>query len=438
MDIRDQVQDKMAAHVLTVRDIILLVSIRVGKTRVALKAIEAGDSVLVVYPLLDVKKSWEEELMKFIPLSTNITFTTKNSLHKYRNRYFDFVIVDEPQLCQSANQIASLRTITYRKRVGLTGTLSDKTKKKFETLLNWKVGLTYTIADAIKDKLVKDYEIFVHYIDLDKRDAMPFEQFGRTFYGTEDSVYTHYTEQMVEAEAKKLLAMEDGDSQEIGKWTAIFKKYMSLRTNFLYNSPTLLNYTQRLIKKFETDKLLIYTLRTDIADQLSSVSYHSKNKEEEVLAQFKESTEGHMAVVNCVQAGVTIKGLHKVIFHSYESNTETLHQKLGRSLLYEFAGQKSQIHIACLKGTQMELWVDKACRSLEQHKINYIFQGKIYNKLTWIKSLHPDKELYIYNGSVVFFSHIEDGYSGFPFRHYKFLENPVKSYALPTTKMVRL
>lgn len=438
MNIRDLVQDRMAEHILDIKDTILLVSIRMGKTRVALKAIEPEDSVLVVYPLTEIKKSWETELSIFPPLSNNIIFTTKNSLWKYANRYFDYVIVDEPQLCQSKKQLEILKTIQYRKRVGLTGALSIQTSRKFEKLLNWKVGLTYTLGDAIKDKMVKDYEIFVHYIDPDKKHLLPYEFFNQTRYATEDWIYTYYTQQMVEAEAKKQLAEEDGNGPETAKWNAVFKKYMGLRTNFLYNSPTLLNYSQALIRKFEKDKLLIYTLRTDIADQLSSETFHSKHRLEDTLESFKESSEGHLAVVNCIQAGVTIRNLHKVIFHSYESNTETFHQKLGRSLLYEFEGQKSQIHIVCLKGTQMEVWVEKACRSLEQHKINYVFESKIYNKLAWIRNLNPDKELYIYNGSVVYFSHLEQGYLGFPSRHYRFIDNPTKSYVLPTTKMIRL
>jgi superfamily II DNA or RNA helicase len=424
----------MAAHILTKKDTILFVSIRLGKTRVALKAVEEGDKILVVYPFKDIKKSWLDELEKFSPKSSDITFVTKNSVHKYAGQHFDYLVIDEPQLCQSAKQVAAIKSISYKKRVGLTGTLNQATIKKFQQELNWHVGVTYTIADAIRDKLVKDYEIIIHFVELDDIEKnIEYTKFKRQFWGTEKEVYNSYTDSMIYFE---LMKAEAADPKGRILADMGYKKYMGLRTNFLYNTPSLYNYAQRLAEKFAHEKVLIYTLRTDIADALSDTSYHSKNKETEVLEEFKNATSGHLAVVNCVQAGVTIKYLNKVLFHSYESNTEVFYQKLGRSLLYEFEGEKSEIHIVCLKDTQMERWIDSACRSLEQNKIYYVFNGRKFNKLGWIKAIHPDKQLFLYNGSVVFYQ--GKATDGFPFDQYSFLESPDRRYNLSSSKLIRI
>lgn len=435
MSLRDQIQERMAKNILVLKDTILYCSIRLGKTRIALKAIEPMDRILIVYPDKAIRKSWEDELEKFTPLSLDITFVTKASLHRYANTTWDYVIVDEPQLIQSNKQIEALKTIKYRKRVGLTGTLNNKTIKKFREELNWKVGDTYTIANAIADKLVKDYELLIHFFDLDDKNRMPYEKFGREFLASEKVIYEYYTQQMEYFKKRENDAVEQVDRlrAQMG-----YKKQMGLRTNFLYNSPTLLAKAKELVQAYKNEKVLIYTLRTDIADELSDVSYHSKNKEEEVLESFKEASEGHLAVVNSVRAGVTIKKLNKVLFHSYESNTEILYQKLGRSLLYEFEGEKSQIVICCLKNTQMESWIDQACRSLEQEKIFYVYNNKAYSKIEWLKLSYPDKELFFYDGAVVYRGEDIKGFGDSIIKQYYFLENPEKAYTLSEKKLIPL
>lgn len=428
----------MAENILTKNpDQIVFVSIRLGKTRIALKVIEEGETSLVVYPFTTIKKSWEEEIKKFRPKSEKITFVTKNSVHKYAGQYFDNLFIDEPQLCASPKQLASIKTIKYKKRVALTGTLNSKTIKKLKAI-GLNVGITYSIKDAIKDQLVKDYQVFVHFIKLDDRQMMQFEMFKRKSYNTERKIYDFYTEQMNEAQENMTAALMDQNMGEYSKWTGIFKYNMGLRTNFIYNSPSLYKAARELAMKYEDEKVLIYTLRTDIADALSDKSYHSKNKEEDVLEEFKEAEKGHCAVVNCVQAGVTIRHLNRVIFHSYESNSETLYQKLGRSLLWEFEGEKSQIHLVCIENTQMESWIDQASRALEQEKIFYIIEGQTIGKLEFIKAKYPDKKLFLYDGAVVYYSHEEQDPQWGASKYYRFIGNEDKSYGLNPKKLIPL
>lgn len=420
---RDLIQEEGSQAILIEKDLILFISIRLGKTRIALKAIEKGDTVLVVYPNSDIRKSWTDELEKFKPLSDNIVFTTKNSLKHHKDKYYDFVILDEPQLMQSKKQVDLIRTIKFRKRVALTGTLNTRTQAKLDDQLGLKVKFSYTIADAIKDKLVKDYRIHIHFTELDNITRnIPYKKFGKSVVGTERDAYNAYSQ-----------TMNYFDTSDNAKAPLGFKKYMGLRTNFLYNCQSLLDCSLELISKYKHEKALIYTLRQDIADQLANISYHSNNKHTEDLEAFKVSDKGHMAVVNCVQAGITITKLNRVIFHSYESNSEILYQKLGRSLLYEFDGEISNVHICVLKDTQMEKWVSNACKSLEQDKISYIFKNKAYDLVSWIKFNYPNKELYRYNGSICYM--VKDGSK---YGEFVFVENPATIYTLSMEKVIKI
>ncbi len=424
---RSDIQQLATNTILKELDLILFISLRLGKTRIALKAIEKNESVLVCYPNISIKDAWKDELLKFIPKSTNITFTTNSSLKKFKNQYFDYIIIDEPQLL-SLNQINQLKTISYKKRVALSGTLNDKTIKRLNEKLNLKIKFTYDISQAIKDGLVKDYEIKLLFTELDNINKnIIYKKYGKEILGSEKEVYESYTNTM------NYFNNQFVNTGSI-KASLGYKKYMGIRSNFLYNSSTLLKLAKTIISKNKDDKCLIYTLRTDIADELSDISFHSKNKVDDVLNKFKSSKKGHLSVVNCVQAGVTIKNLDKVIFHSYESNEEKLYQKLGRSLFYEFEGQKAQIFICVLKGTQMETWVSKAIKSLEQYKIKYVFKDKEYNKLDWIKVNYPDKELYEYNGSICYLADKKQE----TFSKYVFIDNPYTQYSLMKEKLTKL
>ena len=422
-DIRNLIQKRTTEQLKIIKDTILFLSVRVGKTKIVLDSIEKDDKVLIVYPNTSIKQSWLTDITKFPPLSTNITFVTKASIHKYINTEWDYLILDEISMMQSDKQIKAIKTIKYNKRVAMTGVMNSKTEKKLKEQLGLIIGITYTMEHAIKDKLVKDYRIYLHMINLSNSTFIEVDWFKSKIKLSERNLYKYYTEQMDKA---KLYV---DDEVDVIKWTGIYNKFMGLRTNMLYNSPSLLDRTKELIKRFENKKTLIYTMRTDIADELSDTSYHSKNKEEEVLESFKIANSGHLAVVNSINAGITIEKLNHVIFHSYVSNAETVTQQLARSLLWEFEGEYSKIHFIVLKDTQMENWVDKACTSLDQRKISYVIDNKTYSKLDYIKSQHPDKKLYLYKGSIVYYSHEEQN-GIWTNKMYKFLENPNQAYSL--------
>lgn len=435
-ELQNQLQDKIADTINREKNLIVFVSMRVGKTRAALKSINENESTLVVYPNKDIKTSWLNELEKFTPKSTNIKFVTKASVHKYANTSWDNLFLDELPMMQSEKQLNAIKTIKYKKRVGLTGAMNSKTERNLRDVLGITVKFKYSVRSAIQDGLIKDYKIFVHFVKL--RHDLPtiVKKYGKEQIDTEANVYEFYSEQMNNAEENKNFAIETMNLNEYHKWDNIFNSYMSLRTNFLYNSETLYSESCKFLAKLKNKKVLIYTMRTDIADALSDESYHSKNNDVEILNNFKSSNTGHLAVCNSISAGVTIENLNTVFFHTYDSNTETLYQKLARSLLYDYNTEYSEIHLMCLQDTQMELWMDKACEQLEQDKIYFVFNDSVVSKIDYYKSLYPNLELYLYKGNFVYYSHQEQ--NGIWLNNmYKFI-NSDKCYALPQKDLIKI
>lgn len=431
---RNQIQRTLTETGLRVKNLLFYVSIRLGKTKIALDAIEPGDKVLWVYPSNAMLSGYQEDLLKFPPLSTDITFTNISSIKKFKNTHWDMIVVDEPQRCKSIAQIKALKTITFNKRFGLSGTMNKKTLTVLKDELNWNIGATYSLEDGIRDGIVKNYKVFIYFVDLcNTIKTIPYKNFGRDAIGTEKEVYESYCKSMIYFEEQEVNARIDGDIATATRAHWGFMKYMGLRTNLLYNSQCLLVAAEQIINRFRDRKALIYTLRTDVADKLSTKSFHSKNKLDETLEWFRNSTNGHCAACDCITTGVTIKNLNTVIFHSYDSNTENFHQKLGRSLLYENPDETAEVHVAMLRGTQNEKWIESACSSLEIEKINYVVNGITYRKIDWIKSQHPDKKLFLVKGTgqVIYFVTLDEQGN----RLYSYLNSPNKTYNFSSHKL---
>lgn len=407
---RKKIQLKFTNLILNIKDLILLVSIRLGKTKISLDAIEEDESVLVVYPLIQIKKGWDEDIIKFPPKSNNITFTTTTSLKKYKDQYFDYLILDEPQLYSKA-QRDIVKSIKYKKRVALTGTLKPSTKSKLKQELNLEVKAEYSLDNAINDGLVKDYKIYVHIEDLNNTNKnCRYKKFGNEVVGTEKEAYDFY-------------------------YKGYLKGFKNEITDFIYNSITLYKLAHSLCLRFKDQKTLLYSMRTIVLEDLVKNTYTSKNKNKILLEEFKLSKSGHLGVVNKVQAGVTFYHLDKVIFHSAEANTEKIQQKIGRSLLYDFEDNYSEIHICCLKDTIQERWINLGLSSLNQNKITYIYNNKEYTKLEWVKFNNPGKELYqYYNGGICYLVDEEQK----AFSNYCFIDNPNNKYSLLKEKLIKI
>lgn len=400
-EIREQIQSEITGAIRKYNKGIYHVSVRVGKTLAALKSIEEGSKVLITYPRVIIKKSWLSDMDKFKDKINNFTptFTTFSSLKKEIGKKYDTVIIDECHKLSEAN-LNYLTTIKANKIVMLTGTLNYKTVKKLSER-GLQVVYRFGIEEAIKKGLVKDYRITIKMIDFNHKDKAEYDRlestvnFWESEIGNEDSKYP-----MVVRKIKLTQAL-------------------SKRANFLYVSSDTINATKSLLEKDK--KTLIYAYRTDIADMLTNDVYHSKNKDEPLIDEFKESASGHLATVNSIDMGVTIKNLHNVIFQAYDSNTENFQQKMGRSLLEQYTGDISNIIVMCMYGTRMEDWLMKALASLDNNKIFFDYKGVTLPYREWFKKKYPNLELYIYNGSICYFYREEKGV-----KLYKFLNSDLE------------
>lgn len=373
-EIRSKVQAEAGLYASQNNRITLAISMGVGKTKIALedmtrlKATNPKARFLVVIPRNSIEATYHEEIAewKFTSVDGDIDYINYRSLHKMDNlNDYTRIYLDEVHSLKFSHEIALDNY--FGPILGLTGTPPryKKGEKGYMVEKFCPVGYTYLQGEAVDDKVLNDYKIYVHALELDAEKNYTIRlKDGRTFKVSEQDDYDRQTENIDEAES-----FASGQKSRIFRLSAM-KKY-----------PTKQNYLKevlipRLVKK--DFKFLIFCNTQAQADELAGVygSYHSKNPDSDTnMTAFKAAPSGYMTCVDQIKEGVTIPGLNSVvIMHSY-GNERNASQKLGRMLRLS-PEDMAYAHILMFSNTVDQQWVSKALQDFDNDKI------RLYNPET--------------------------------------------------------
>jgi len=321
------------------------ISMGVGKTLIALKHLLKiynhlnktptfdndiyNVKALVVAPKKSIFKSWIDDAEKFNLkfLLDHITFSTYRSLVK----------------------------IFKGKIIGLTGT-PPKNKYSVKGKMVEKycpIVYSYITDEAINDKILNDYEITVHFLEMDGDNTMRKSSKNRTWYTSEIKSYDYWTNRY--------------NQSETGKQRQI-SSVMRMKDMQAYPSKAV--YAKKLLDQ-SIEKCILFANYQEQADNLCEHSYHSNNPDSD--KNFEMFVKGDINKLSCVlqlSEGVNIPGLKEgIIMHAYGNNRKSS-QRIGR-LLRLNTGDKAIIHILCYKNTVDVKWVKDALENLDQSKINW-------------------------------------------------------------------
>lgn len=337
---------------------IIDVAPRVGKTKIAIDLLKLYQGKYVVLlPDTTVRDTWLAECTKWnfdvpeIHLFASIKKVTDPQL----------ILIDEIH-CLSDNQILLVKEIQQRTNcaiIGMTGSLNEDVEENLYTQLKVKKVYTYSIEEAIKDKIIADYEIYVHKIPLDNLKKVYETKGGKL---TEKEYYKQLTSRF------EYFRRESRKNKDLD---VVKMQFASKRATMLYESESKIKAVQKLLVKLKKEKVLIFTTRIGVAEQLSSETYHGKSTSDEYYQWFKTSKDGHLAVVKLANAGVTFNNLKVGVIHQLQSNDMTAIQRILRMMNYD-KGKIAQIHIFVYEGTVDEDWVKKALNQFDETKIQYL------------------------------------------------------------------
>lgn len=327
-----------------------------GKTRLGLTDMASmfvpGDEFLVVGPKKIIYDTWLNEAKEnhFSFLVNAIKFSTYVSLDKQK-RHYKKIYLDE---VHSLKYTQEPWLDGYKGPIlGLTGTPPTFEFGEKAKMINkfCPIVYTYITDDAVEDKILNDYKIYVHYVDLSHAKTIENKtKNDKTFYTSEYQSYHYWTNRLDAAYGKEL------EICRLMRMKAL-QKFKSKET-----------YVKTLVKAIQ-HKCIIFANEKDQADRLCQYSYHSGNiKSAENLTKFKSGEIKLMSSVDQLNEGQNIPGLKElIIMHSF-SNPTKFKQRFGRAMRLHVEDQ-AIVHLLVYRNTVDEEWMANALKGFDQNKI---------------------------------------------------------------------
>ena len=360
MNKREQIQTEASNSIVDNRFRgIIEVAPRVGKTKItidALNTVEKDINVLITAPKKEIFKSWKEEMKKWnLRGNINVEYLWSNSIKKNTKAYH-LIIADE--IHDYNLKVVSLlakEQLKGTRILALTGTLDADTQYLLESSLKLEVLYSYSVKEAIEDKIIADYDIYCIGCELDNIDK--YIQAGnvqKPFMQTEAEAYEYWNSRYQVAKNQQ-------------RWSDL-RFPMSKRVEIIYNSKTKLNIASHLVN--DVDRCIVFSGRQNIADQIGEGSFHSKSDKQN-LADFIQGSIDKLSVISMVSMGITIPNLKVAIFNQLKSGENLAIQQAMRAMNME-GGKKATIFIVYIKNTQDEIWMQSAIKGFEKSKIKFL------------------------------------------------------------------
>ena len=336
---------------------IVLSSVRSGKTRILLKTIERyfknkNPKVLVLYPNIDIKLSWEKEC-EIIDYFPDITYCTFASMSKIIDDEWNCVIIDEAHLLGEENQLPlagklaeNTKNIIFASGTYNKDTLSDI---KFYTKLDLIVN--YPTSEAIKDGIVSDFTVYVHKYELNNSKLI---QFGKV---------------------KKWNSTEKKECNRLGnrilKLSGQQKMFASLeRMRFINSCNSLIEKVNIWISQNKNERFILFSSDEKTGLKYNLPMFNSKSKDDSVLKDFQSGKINQLCLLKKASAGVSYPNLQNILITAINSNGENLEQMIGRSLLDDT--DHSHIHIFVSTEDFQNKWLNKSLELIPKNKIKYV------------------------------------------------------------------
>ncbi len=343
---------------------IILSSVRSGKTRILLTSVckhivnKYGNipfkdkSILVLYPNIDIKNSWEQEC-NILGLDLNITYCTFASISKVKQFGWDFVIFDESHLLGEENQMPIAGEIAQSNDHVLfaSGTYNSDTLADLMMYTRMDLIVNYSTDEAIKDGIVSDYTIYIHKFELDNLKKV---EYGKVKKWTS-------TEQK---ECNRL-------SNRVLKSSGQQKMFASLeRMRFINSCNSLIDTVNKWIAKNKDKRFILFSSDEKTGLRYNLPMFNSKSKDDSVLKEFQQGDINQLCLLKKASAGVTFPNLENIVITAINSNGENLEQMIGRSLLDDT--EHSNIHIFVSTEAFQNKWLVNSLELIDKTKIKYV------------------------------------------------------------------
>ena len=340
---------------------IVLSSVRSGKSRMLIKSInkhslEISPSILILYPNIDVRVSWEREfelIQHELSITPEITYSTFASIEKVKDNKYSYILIDESHALGEENQLPIAGEISKNNKhvIFASGTYNKETLSDIMLYTGMDLIVNYSTEEAIKDGIVSDFSIFIHQYELDNKNLI---EFGKV---------------------KKWKSTEKKECNRLGnkiiRTSGQEKMYASLeRMRYINGTASLFKAVNNWIKLNPNERFILFSSSEKTGEKYELPMFNSKSKDDSVLKAFQDGNINRLCLIKKASAGVTFPNLSNILITAINSNGEGLQQMIGRSLLDDT--EHSNIHIFVSTETFQQNWLKKSLESINKNKIKYI------------------------------------------------------------------
>lgn len=333
------------------RKSILECSPRFGKCRSSMLVFDElkPPEIKILIPRWDIKASWDSEF-KELGKEYNVEFLTFNGISKLNVKEDTLVVLDEIHELSIPKQNALFEKVKGNRVLGLSGTITNKTRNELWNNLMMDVCYTYTIDQGVEEGILSDYEIIIHKVPLDTKVLLPNKKTEKGQYNALNYLFKNRTGQQKFFVERKMNSIIQGSISK-------------------------LQYTRHLLHKYRNERVLVFCGLMDIANKLEIPVYHSQNKDKKMLSAFcKGIIYNHMACVKMLQSGITIKPINRGIINYTSGNPEDATQKICRFLGFEYTNidKKAKIDFLVTDEEYALQRMKTALLFFDENKIKYV------------------------------------------------------------------
>lgn len=363
---------------------------RISKTRASLMMLNPNQKVLVCSNTTLIRDNWVKYFKEWeFPIEyKSICY---QSLHKELNEY-DVIILDEADLV-SENYYEILRHLTPKRWIGLTGTITYRsklllnklTKKSFEWTISMDQGIKWGILPkpeiiCVGLSLRNDQRVHLYYKGHDKKKQNLVVQYkSKEFWDNIRRKDINLHIQCTEMEWEELLFNDWSywksllDNEE----TKVPKQVISNMINVLGNArkKKFADLKNRFIRKITNyfkldDKRVIYFCNSiPQAEWLdSNYAVHSGKDSKGLIDEFNEGKINKLVAVNIMDRGIDLVNVDACVLIQASNSEASNKQKVSRTLL----SITPKIIILYYKGTRDQEYVEKFVKQFNSDYVQWL------------------------------------------------------------------
>ena len=429
-ELRDQMQNAAIMTLLEKHRLIVEWGTGVGKSRVAVRAVNAlfyagRHKVLLLVAGDEHKANWRKEFIEALgeeignDLFDELTVECYASLHKYANTRWDIIVADEAHHLRSELRTSKISSMQADYFLCLSATMSDRNDadellKELERSFGKFEVTRFGLQPAIDSKILATPTIYVHKLELEniikpvqvevewgwpnaRKELLCSYQEFKAIYEGDDSRYANVhiivnctayqgyciLSKFYEKHKEKYMQLKKNtESGTLGKEHRasverqmnfeknIMNQYALRRKNLLGECKT--EYAKYLLETLSNKKYVCFCSSLEQGSALNEANLLSSkkpNKENNRLIEAYNNDEiSSLFAVGKLQEGANLKGIEAGIIVQLYGKERIFTQEFGRTMRSEIPEQ----HIIVFNKTKDTRYMNNALSNIDKKYINVI------------------------------------------------------------------